>query len=411
MDFGYFVAKRISYRSERSFSKNTTRIAVVAIALSIAIMIASDAIVVGFQSEIKNKITGFASHIQVSKTRTNLAFDNEPILIDTFFEKKVTQMPSVRHIQTFAQLPGIIKTPETSEGIVLKGVDTSFDWQAFSPNIILGKGNITFNDSMPSDDMILSSTMADKLSLKMGDTIFCYFFQKPLRYRPFIIKALYKTEVEEIDEHFALVDIKHLRQLQKWDDNQIGGYQIFLNDDAKANKVNNEIREELLSDSAHMMQEAKTTQQRFPQIYDWLGLLNTNIQVILFLLTAVAAINMITALLVLILERSKMIGILKVLGARNWQVQRIFVINASLIILGGMLAGNVLAFSLLLAQQHFHILQLSAESYYLSNVPVQFRWWSIALINIGAFVFCSLAMFLPSLFVLWIRPVKVLRFE
>lgn len=415
------------------------RIAIAAIALSIAIMLISDAIVVGFQSEIKDKITGFAAHIQVSKTKTNFSFENEPIPYDAQFAKKVASLPEVQHIQAFANKPGIIKAKTDNEGIILLGVDKGFDWQNFEPNIIEGQKNLVLNDSEASKEAMISKGFANKLNIKLGDTVDAYFVQNPPRYRQFFIKAIYQTGVEEIDNQFMLVDLRHVQKLNDWDSNQIGGYRIFLKkppfklfsfisfsepgksgfkpsfhqqtEDEYIDKVNDQIRLNLLTDEKHLNQEAKTVRERFPQIWDWLGLLDVNIGLILSLMTAVAAINMITALLIMILERTKMIGVMKVLGASNWRVQKIFVINSMILISLGILIGNGLGFGLLLIQKHWHVIKLAQESYYLSEVPVQFDWLRIGVINLGAFLLCTIAMFLPNLFVTRIRPVKALRFE
>jgi lipoprotein-releasing system permease protein len=380
------------------------RIALLAVALSLAIMLISDAIVIGFQNEIKDKVTSFSSHIQVSKTKTNFSFENEPMHADDTFVHQVINMEGVAHIQPFATKPGIIKTDEAIEGVVLKGVDKKFDWKAFSDKMLYGK-SLSWDDSVPSNEIILSKYIADKLNLKLGDDVLMYFVQQPPRARKFVVRGIYQTSIEELDKVFMLVDIRQVQTLNGWDQSTIGGYEIFLNDFNKLDEINEEVRI-----ASEVTEDTKTIKERYPQIFDWLDLLNVNIQIIMTLMALVAAINMITALIIMILERTQMIGILKALGARDWLLRKIFIYNAIRLIGFGLLMGNALAFFILFIQKYFHVLKLSQESYYVSQVPVYFDWSHILLINLGAFVFCTLAMLLPSYLVTRIRPVKAIRF-
>lgn len=405
MNFAYFVAKRISYQSQRSFSRVIIRIALAAVALSISIMIISDAIVIGFQNEIKNKITGFAAHIEVSKLRTNFSFENEPVAFDSAFVKNISQLPEVTHVQEYATKPGIIKTDSAIEGVVLKGVSLDFDWKSFNETLIEGK-QITFSDSAASKDIIISESMAKKLNLKVGDDLIMYFVQQPPRARKFVISGIYRTSIEEIDKVFVIADIKHIRALNGWHDTQIGGYEIFLKGFDKLEPLNEKIR--FMSD---VSMDTRTIKERYPQIFDWLKLLNKNIEIILTLMAFVAAINMITALIIMILERTQMIGILKAIGASNWKLQKIFIYNAITLIGYGLLLGNVLALIVIMAQKYLHIIKLPQESYYVSEVPMHFSGTDIFLINLGAFIFCTLAMLLPSILVTRIKPIKAIRFE
>jgi lipoprotein-releasing system permease protein len=421
------------------------RIALLAVALSIAIMIISDAIVIGFQSEIKNKITGFASHIEISKTRTSFSFEMEPMRYDSSLTRSVSSLAGVQHIQQFATKPGIIKTSSAIEGVVLKGVGKDFDWNAFSDKLIEGK-TISMTDSEPSKDIILSKALANKLELKVGDDVIMYFVQEPIRARKFKISGIYQTSIEEIDKIFVLCDIRQIQQLNGWTNKEIGGYEVFVQDGFdsrgtfaphadiswkpifrkpfafgneghfdvglgydriyKLDEVNDQVRYLL-----DINQDTRTIKERFPQIFDWLSLLNKNIEIILTLMAFVAAINMITALIIMILERTSMIGILKALGASDWTVRRIFLYNSMVLIGLGLLFGNFLAISLLLVQEKFHVIKLAEQSYYVPVVPVYFSWPHIIYINIGAFIFCTFAMLFPSILVSRTKPVKAIRFE
>ncbi|MDQ3073954.1 MAG: ABC transporter permease [Bacteroidota bacterium] len=405
MNFPFFIAQRITYRSQRSFTRVILRIAMIAIVLSVAVMIISDAIVTGFQSEIKNKITGFAAHVQVNHTRTNFALDNVPIYYDDTFVTEIKQMEGVRHVHAFATKPGLIKADSAIEGVVLKGVNKGFDWEAFAPNMQQGKP-LQLNDTITSTDVVLSNAIADRLQLAVGDTAQIYFVQRPVRALKLHVSGIYSTGIEEIDHVFVLADMKQIQFLNSWEDNQVGGYEIFLNDLKALDTIGEKVHFR-----ADANQEALTIKERYPQIFDWLGLLDVNIQVILTLMTLVAIINMITALLIMILERTQMIGLLKALGSYTGQLQQIFVYNAMILIAIGIVAGNFIAIGLLMLQKTLHLIKLPQESYYVSEVPVQFNWMHILVINIGAFIICSLAMYLPSLLISRIRPVKAIRFE
>jgi len=405
LNFGYFIARRISYTSHRSFSRAIIRIALLAVALSIAVMIIADAIVIGFQNEIKQKISAFASHIQVGKLKSNFLYENEPVTINDKFISSIKNIPDVAYIQPFATKPGIIKTDSSIEGVVLKGVDKSFAWKAFDDRSFTGKP-INFKDTVPSNDIVVSANIAKRLDLKIGDPVIMYFMKDKIDARNFTITGIYKTGVEEVDKYFILCDLKQIQELNKWQPNQAGGYEIFIKDFDKLDDVNQQVRQ--MTDESV---DTKTIKQRYPQIFDWLGLLDTNITVILILMAVVATINMITALLIMILERTQMIGVLKALGAPNWTLQNVFLINGMILIGLGLVIGNGFGFGLMLIQKYFHVMKLSEESYYVSEVPVYFNWLHIAIINIGAFIVCSLSLLLPTILVNRIRPVKAIRFE
>ena len=408
MTFEYFVAKKIRHLGQRSFTRVIMRLAFISIIISVAVMIASDAIGVGFQTQIKNKITGFSSHIQVSKTKTNFAYENDPVKINLDFEKKVLALPGVKHLQYYATKPGIIKSGGEIEGVVMKGVDRNYDWTNFKPYMVEGSV-LHLKDSEPSEEIIMSGILANKLNLKLHDTIVTFFFPKthttPLA-RNFIISGIYETDVEEIDNDFMIADIRQIQGLNKWGKDEIGGYEIYMDNLDILNATNQKIRDMIPVD-----QETLTIHEQYPQIFDWLDLMNMNITIILTLMTLVASINMITALLIMILERTQMIGILKALGITNGGVRRIFIFNAMRIIGYGILLGNAFAFVVLLAQKYLHIIKLPKESYYLSEVPVYFNWGHIIAINVGAFIICSLSMLLPSILATRILPVKALRFD
>jgi lipoprotein-releasing system permease protein len=405
MFFEYFVAKRITFQSRRSFSKLVVRLAVAAIALSLAVMLISIAVIRGFQGEIKQKVISFGSHIQVSSYELTESLRSDPIRLSEDRLDTIRTLPLVKHVQAFANKPGILRAGETIEGVVLRGAGPDFDWSQFRPQILKGEA-LSWTDSATSDQLLLAQDLADQLNVDTGDRAVMYFVQKPTRVRKFTISGIFNTGLDDVDEVFALADIRHVRELNNWDSGAVGGYQVRLNS-LKATAPAVQVLNQLIPAQL----QAQSIQEIFPQIFDWLGLLNFNVEIILILMALVASINMITALLIMILERTQFIGLLKALGAANASVMRVFIYNAAFLIGIGILWGNVLGLSLIFLQDTLEVVKLSEASYYLSVVPVYYEWGLFLAINIGAFLFCALSMILPAILVSSVTPVKALRFD
>lgn len=405
MNLEYYIAKRITLKPKRTFSKSIVILSVSAIALSIAIMLISIAIVKGFQTEIKNKVIGFSSHIQVTKSSVNYTFENEPIRFDSLVYQKIRNLKEVKNIHVFATKPGIIKTQKAIEGMVLKGISKDYDWSYIRR--VLKEGNILkLTDTAVNNEIVISKSIASKLDLKLHDAVIIYFIQQPPRARKFNICGIFESGLEDIDNTFAVCDIGHIRKLNNWNDTQTGGYEVSLKSIETLEETNERIRAMLSID-----QDTKTIQEIYPQIFDWLNLLNMNVSIILILMVIVASVNMVTALLIIILEKSHLIAILKAFGSSNGSTRKIFLYNASFLIAVGVVIGNFLGLSLLYMQYQFHLFKLPVESYYVSFVPVIFNWGQFLLVNIGTFIICSLVMILPATFISRIDPVKTLRFE
>lgn len=369
-------------------------------------MIGSIAILTGFKTEITNKVIGFGSHIQVKALDLNESFEATPINRNQEFLGIAAKMPEVKHIQVFAYKAAIIKTETDVQGIVLKGVDTGYDWTFLKEAIV--KGTVPdFSDSAAAGEGIfLSKTIADKLRLDTGDQVPLYFMQDPVRARGLYITGIFETGLEDFDKQTALVDIRHIRRLNGWGDSLVHGFEINLTDINYMEQAGDIIDGELPPDL-----KAYTARELKPQIFDWLGLLDTNVIIIIILMILVSCINMITALLVLIIERTNMIGILKALGSSDAGVQRIFIFKAAYLIGQGILLGNLLGIGFCYYQLKTRIITLDPTSYYLDFVPINLELWHILLINAGAFSICLLAMLLPSLIVTRITPVKAIRFD
>ncbi len=405
MNFPFFIAKRLSTNRQSGFSGLIIRIAIAAVAISIAVMIIAVAIVKGYQYEIRNKITGFSSHIQISRLDMNNSFETTSLKSDSLMEHLIASQQGIQHIQKIAIKAGIIKTKDEFEGIVLKGVDRDYDWKFIQQHIQHGKV-LFLNDSLTSNDIVLSQKTVDKLKLKMGDAVIIYFVQDPPRARKFTLAGIYKTGFDEMDQLYAFADMRHVQKLNNWQSNDISGYEISI-DDYKQLDV---MADKILSFVPYNM-EVKTIRQIHPQLFDWLNLLDLNVVIIIILMIVVACINMSTALLILIVERSNMIGVMKALGTRNLTVAKLFLYMATYLMIGGMVIGNIVGVGLCVLQQKFSLFKLNQEAYYLSEVPIQFTLNDILLINVGAFIVCILVMIIPSRFVLRITPVKAIRFE
>ncbi len=406
MSFASFIASRITFKSKRTFSKLIVRIAIVGIMLGLGVMILSLAVVRGFKQEIREKMRGFAGDIQIYKYDLNDSYENSPFLADPKFEKKALAINGVTKVMPYATKPGIIRANDEIEGVVLKGIDKNYDWTFFKKILVAGKV-IDFTDSVAAQKQIMiSQQTADRLKLKLGDNIIMYFVQQPLRKRPFKICGIYSSGVDEVDKIYVVGTLSLIQRLNDWEPNQIGGYEIRISDFDRLNSTAGYI-DDILSTKL----KSYTIEQTYPTIFEWLALLNTNTVVMLVLMTLVAVINMISALLIMILERTSMIGMFKAMGATNWSLQKIFLFNAFYLVGVGMVLGNLMGFGLGYFQSATHFFTLDPASYYMSFVPVQFDLTDDVLLNLGTLAICFLVLIIPSMLVTRISPVKAIRFK
>jgi lipoprotein-releasing system permease protein len=406
LSFAYFIANRITFRSKRTFSKLIVRIAIIGIMLGLGVMILSLAIVKGFKQEIREKVRGFAGDIQVVKFDLNNSYENSPFPADANFVKKALANPLITKVMPFATKPGIIKVNNEIEGIELKGVDKSYDWTFLQKNMVTGKV-IDFKDTVESKkQLMISQTIADRLKLKTGDKILMYFVQEPLRVRPFTIKGIFSTGIDDVDKSYVIGDIAIINRLNSWDPGEIGGYELKVTDFERLKEA-----DAAVDDILPQKLKSYTVVDNYPTIFAWLGLLDGNTQVVLVLMIMVAVINMISALLIMILERTSMIGMLKAMGATNWNIQKVFLYNAFYLIGLGLILGNLFGIGFGFFQYKTHIFKLDQASYYMNFVPIQFSWTDMILLNIGTLAICLLVMIGPSMLVTKITPVKAIRFK
>ncbi|MGK9125127.1 ABC transporter permease [Olivibacter sp. SA151] len=406
MNFPLYLANRISKSGARKYSRLIVRVAIAGIMLGLAVMILAIAILKGFKGSIIEKERGFNGDITIYKHNLNNSYESSPFSIRTDSLLLIKKIAGVKELNAFATKPGIINAEDEIEGVVLKGIDSAYNQEKLRK--ILVEGNvINFTDSIPTQQQILISRYtANRLKLKLGDDFLMYFVQEPLRKRKFTIVGIYNLGVEEIDKTYVIGDLSLIRRLNKWSDNEVGGYEIMTSHFGKVEEINQRIL-----DALPIQLLSVTVVSQFPEIFDWLALLDINSQIILILMILVASINMISALLILILERTNMIGILKALGLTNLSIRKVFLYNALRLIGLGLLLGNILGIGLCVLQYYTHWFKLDEKDYYISYVPIDIGIQEIMLLNIGTTLLCLLALLVPSGLVSRITPIKAIRFK
>lgn len=414
MSFSLFIARRLvgDKSTNKRLSGPVIKVATAAVALGLAVMIISLSVGFGFKKEIRNKIVGFGTHIQVTNYDLNQSYETNPIPYDSLFCEQIRKINGVRNIQPYILKPGIIKTPDAIQGIALKGIDASFD-TTFIASIMEKGHTIQLTDTAKSTDIILSRKLAELLKLNIGDDVRMYFIQNGIRARKFQLAGIFNSHFPEFDEKMAFVDMQQLRQLNNWDSTQISGYEILINDFDQMNNIANNVAYVASGyvgpdDTFLHVQNIRELQ---PQIFGWLDLLDMNIIVILALIIAVAGLNMVSGLLILILENTNMIGILKSMGCRNQKIRNIFIYMAIYIIGRGLIIGNTIGLLLCFVQQQTGLITLDPESYYLDTVPITISPIAIILVNIGTLILTTLMLIGPSFVISRITPVKSIRFN
>ena len=410
----FFIASRISSKRENKnkISYKVLRIAINAIVLSMAVMILSLAIVTGFKNEIRKKVIGFDSHIVIKKHDTNTSYETAPVNRNQDFYFNLPSIKGINHIQVFATKAGIIKTKTDIQGIVLKGVGSDYDWSFFKDKITQGD-IFEVKDGEFNDTGIISEKLADMLNIKLNDQVYVYFIQKPPRLRKFIIRGIYSTSLEELDKRFMLIDIAHIQKLNGWTEQQVSGFEVQIDDDSELEQMTDSVFSKVALRYNKELNSLQVTniQQLYPQIFDWLELTNMNVTVILTIILIVAGINMISGLLIIILEHTRMIGVLKALGASNWMIQKIFLYNAGFLVSRGLFWGNIFGITIALIQKYFKLIQLDPASYYVDSVPINIMLSHLVMLNVGTLAFILVILIIPSFLITRIRPIQAIRFD
>ena len=411
MNLEYFIAKRLitakDYKS--SISAPIIKIAISAIAIGMIMMIVSVATGVGLQEKIREKIAAFNGHIIISNFDSNQSDATlTPISKKQSFYPKFNAVPAVSHIQAIASKAGIIRTETAFEGIVFKGVGSDYKWDNIKEYLVAGV--LPDFSAKLNEDVLISQFLANRLNLKVGDKFNTFFMKegenKLPNSRRFDVVGIFNSGFQEFDATYILGDIRHMQRINKWKQDQVGAFEVFVNDFDNLDKIGEQVYEQTGSTL-----DSKTIIEKYSYIFEWLQLFDFNIIVILIVMIIVATINMVVALLVLILERTQMIGILKALGASNWTVRKVFLYNASYLIARGLFWGNGIGVTILLIQKYFGVVTLNPENYYVSQAPVHFNIWYIILLNLGTILICFLVLLIPSYIITKISPVKAIRYD
>lgn len=408
MGFSRFISQRLlrSNGESRQLSTPIVRIAVGGIALGLTVMILAVAIVTGFQEEIRGKVIGFGSHIQIIKYDSNKSLEATPIERNQAFVREVLNIPGVESIQQVGRKPGIIKSGDAIEGVLFKGVDQKDPLKFFGQHLVSGRLP-RLNSVEKSNEILVSAQLASQLKLAPDSNLIMYFVQDPPKARKFKVSGIYNTGLgdNDFDKIYVIGDLRVIQQLNNWDSTLVGGFEITLTDYSQLKAINEQVYQTIPNDLT-----SNDVEEVYPQIFGWLGLMDTNVYIIIVLMLSVSVINMITSLLIMILERTRMIGILKALGAGNRAVSLIFLRQAGGLTLRGMVIGNVIGIGLCLIQHSTGLISLNQETYYLSSVPINLEWWYLVVLNLGTFAVCMLCMLLPVLVISRFSPAKTIRF-
>ena len=407
MNFELFIAKRIignkAYKS--SVSAPIIKIGIAAIAIGIIVMLIAIATGVGLQQKIRDKVVAFNGHIEITNYDTNASDESQvPISIQQEFYPNFSNVEGIKHVQGVAKKFAVIRTETDFEGVVVKGVGSDYNWDYFKEFLV--EGCLPDYSKKRNEEILISSYLANRLQFKLGDKFQTLFGEKRPRIINFEIVGIYNSGFQELDEKFCIADLRHIQRLNKWESDQIGNFEVFVDDFSELEETSVAVFKDIPS-----LLNAIPITQKYYTIFEWIKIFDNNTYGIIAIMILVAGINMITALLVLILERTSMIGILKALGSSNWTIRKVFLYNASYLIGLGLLWGNIIGLGLLFIQKYFKLFPLNPDTYYVSNVPVYINWDYVLLLNLGTFVACLLMLLIPSIIISKISPVKAIRFD
>ena len=411
MGLSYHIAKRIAFNKQQSFSRFIIRLSVAATAVSIIAMIITLAFVNGFQEKVADKIFGFWGHIRVQKYETGKSLISEelPLTKNKTVENSLATAPGVVSYQSFATKSAVLESNTEIEGVLIKGIEKNENHTALKKFLVAGRW-MQFTDSLYSKETIVSDAVAKQLQIKINDTIKVHFVSTNAdaqkTYRKLVVVGFYHTGIDEYDKLFMIADINLIRRINNWEPDQIGGYEVFVdqyqNIDAISSGLSNALPSEWMS---------KSIKEIYPNIFDWLDIQDVNRNVVFIVMGIVALINLITCLLILMLERTNMIGLLKAMGATNWTIQKIFIVYASFITLAGVGFGLIIGVGICLMQQATGFITLDEASYYITVAPIKIIWWQVAAVCAGTSVVCFISLFLPTLLIPKVSPVKAIEFK
>lgn len=414
MNFEFFIAKRIYLNSDRKkqVAKPAIRIATIGMAMGLVIMIISICVVMGFKREVRSKVIGFGSHIQISNFRSSQSYETLPIVATDSLLSVIEHIEGVRHTQRYVTKPGMIKTENNFQGMVLKGVGQEYDMTFLRNHLVEGEIPV-FTDSMASNRILISRTLANKLHIKLGDALYTYYIQENIRARKLTVAGIYETNFSDYDNLFVIGDIYTVIRLNKWEQDQVSGIEVQITDYDNLENIAYRVAQhtDTLTDRYGNTYYTQTIEELNPQIFAWLEVLDLNVWVILILMLGVASFSMISGLLIIILERTNMIGILKALGDTNRSIRKIFLYFSAFIIGKGIVWGNLIGLTLCYIQNQLHIVKLDPVNYYIDSVPIYFNVWIWLILNISTLIVSMLILVGPSYLISRIHPAKSIRFE
>ena len=409
-----FIARKLHFdeSDNRRMSRPAVRIATVGIAVGLAVMLIAVAVVVGFKNEVGRQVIGFGSHIQITNYGNGNNYETLPIVPSAALDSVLHHTPHITHVQHIATKPGIVKTQSDFDGIILKGIDRRFDWTFFREHLVAGD-TIALPDNTITNDVLISQTQARLLHLSVGDKFTTYFMTDPVRARRFTVRGIYATTFTEFDKMFILADIRHIRRLNHWHNGEISQIELMVDDFDRIDAIEREVFLAVAArtDSDGTLLQTRSIKKIVPRVFEWLDMIDMNAWVILALMLAVAGFNMISGLLIIILERTNTIGILKAMGARNSSIRHIFLYQAVFLIGKGMVWGNLVGVALILIQYYTHLIPLDAAAYYVDFVPVELHFWQWLVINIATLCITTLMLIVPSYIITKIQPAKSIKFE
>ncbi|MDP3313496.1 ABC transporter permease [Lutibacter sp.] len=411
MNYELFIAKRIiaAKKYKSSISSPIIKIAIIAISLGMVIMMVAIATGIGLQQKIREKLAGFNGHIQITNfDNNNSSITLTPVSKDQEFYPKFENVGEINNVQVFATKAGIIRTETDFEGIIFKGVDAEYNWSFFQDYLI--QGRLPKLGSEISFEVLISQEISNRLKINVGDEFNILFVKEDTSKAPWlrVVKAvgIYNSGFKDFDENYVLADIQHIQKMNKWEENEVGGFEVIINNFDDIETKNKEIYNQTTSTL-----NSQSVVDKYPAIFEWISLFDNNIYLIIAIMILVAGINMITALLVLILERAQMIGILKSLGSTTTSIRKIFLYNASYLILRGLFWGNLIGLTILITQHYFGLITLNPDTYYVKTVPVYINFWYILLLNFGTLLLCMAMLLIPSIVISKISPVKAIKIE
>lgn len=407
MNLSYFISKRISREQKEGFSSAIHKIAIISIGIGLGASIISFLVMLGFQEKVKDKVFGFSGHLMITKFTMSNAPEEQPMNYHIDIYDRQAQFPFIDHVQEYAHKPGLVKTDNDEVlGVVVKGVGRDYNVQAFKENMVEGRF-IEFPDSTYANEVVISRIISAKIQANVGDDVIIHFFQNPPRFRRLKVTGIYETNLSEyFDSRVVIADIRMIQRLNDWSDSLAGGLEVFVRDRNQIDDAGYAIGETMDFDL-----NIERISDKFSQVFEWLQLLGRQVNILLGIILIVVCVNMISIVLILVMERTQMIGMLKALGAHNRFIRSIFIYNGINLIFRGLLLGNIIGLGLCYLQYRFSIIKLNPHDYYMSFVPIGWHWGVILLLNILTFLVVTVVLLIPTMVIARINPIKTIRFD